>query len=172
MQQQDDVEKVWHYGLVVDLADPWLAFSPDGVVRGKDGQYELVEYKCPYRFATGPNGSPFARSPPEAPDPIYKAEEPPCGGEPIGIPSQYWVQLQVGMWVLRKMNAGSPLPWARFVVWTPKRVQFMRVPYSPYFHETLLPQLRVWYYETYLPARKKQLKGELEVGTLPLKRKR
>lgn len=175
---EDDAEKflkvetgpglrVWHYGLVVDPEDNFLAYSPDGVCRlGDDGPFELVEYKCPYRFAVG--FSSRARRPPRAPSDIYDLYQPPYGAtnweQPRGVPPQYWCQMMMGCWVLRGMNDGKPLPWVRFVVWTPTRAQVIRLPYDKAWHQHFVPKLRTWWHTVYRPAALLQRQGRLLPG--------
>lgn len=149
-----------HYGLCVSRHNDsagWLGFSPDGVWYGKHSTL-LVEFKCPFKYSTKP------------PDPngtAYGLHTPPDGSDPIAVPPHYWIQLQIGMFVMGHAIRGRPLERAAFVVWCPYRCDVIMVPFSrDYVTSTLLPTLHAWWLEKYVPALHLRLAGEIEEGEI------
>lgn len=45
-------KKVVEVGLIISQRNPWLAFSPDGVIFENGAPSELLEIKCPYKGKT------------------------------------------------------------------------------------------------------------------------
>lgn len=121
-------------GLYINPSVPWLGCSPDGVIT-----------------ATRPDGSTFEYLL-EIKCPFKKRFYTPP------VPAYYNCQIQ-GLMAL--MN----LDFCDFVVWVPGRMQVTRVMASPTFwNEFMLPRLRGFYFDMYLPAYVAKCNGELEYG--------
>ena len=134
-------------GLLKSHECPWMAVSPDGLLRldGTCGPaWVLVEYKCPARLRHT-DGHPYSTS-------------------PRCVPEYYMDQMQGIMGLLPKL--GRPCLGALFVVWQPRQVHVTRVPFEQtYYTDVLEPALRNWYFTMYLPLAVLKANGQLVPGT-------
>lgn len=154
-------------GLLKAYQQPWMAVSPDGLLRlhGNKGYvWLLAEYKCPARLRDS-EGHPYAKS-------LHN------------VPEYYMDQIQGIMGLLNKwpdllaLGAASadvahdaamafvaPVA-AFFVVWQPKQIHVTRVPYDhTYYTETLEPALESFFFKRYLPLAVLKHNGALVEGT-------
>lgn len=123
---------------------PWLAVSPDNLLHREDGSIDLVEYKCPAY--------------------LRDTEHHPYRKYPHNVPPYYMDQMQGIMGYLNTyLNYDIQQAW--FVVWQDKRTFVIKIPYNDdYFHETLFPQLKLWYFQKYLPALIHKHNGDIQQG--------
>lgn len=135
---------VFETGLHVAEEHPWTGCSPDGLVYTTNPDTNgdvtaLLEIKCPF------DGVPYQFM--EAYQNVI------VEGIPKGIPPYYYDQIQGTMGLLH-------LPWADFAVWTPTKLYITRYPFNEeYFQQTLLPGLKQWYFEQFMPVLVQQQKG-------------
>ena len=157
-------------GLLKAHQQPWMAVSPDGLLRlqGSRGYvWLLAEYKCPARLRDS-ESHPYAKS-------LYN------------VPEYYMDQIQGIMGLLNKWPdllalgaasagvdhdaalaaKGTVAPVAAFfVVWQPKQIHVTRVPYDKaYYTETLEPALEDFFFKRYLPLAVLKHNGALVEGT-------
>lgn len=122
---------------------PWIAVSPDGLLRKADGTYELIEFKCPMKQT---DAHPYLR---------YDK----C------IPPYYMDQIQGIMGHLN--DNGYSIQTAWFVVWQQHQTWIMKVPFNEdYWEHTLFPALHSWYFSKYLPAAVHKHNGVLNPGDI------
>jgi putative phage-type endonuclease len=122
---------------------PWIAVSPDGLLRQADGSYELVEFKCPLKQT---DAHPYLR---------YDK----C------IPPYYMDQIQGIMGHLN--DFGYTIRTAWFVVWQDHQTWIMKVPFNEHYWDNILyPALHTWYFSKYLPAAVHQHNGVLNPGEI------
>ena len=116
---------------------PWLAFSPDGILRRKDGDadvIELIEYKAP-AFHRNKQGHPYHSE-------AYK------------IPKSYMDQMQGSMWLMRNLSVyprSALVDRAWFVCWQPHAVHITHVPYCPDYANKLIEVVKAFYFDRFLP---------------------
>jgi len=121
-------------GLFVNPDHPWLGSSPDGVVHVTTKDGESHKFLLEIKC-------PFKKS-------FYS---PP-------VPSHYNCQIQGVM-------ANMSLPYCDFVVWIPGDMQITRVEFdTEFWNQTLLPGLKTFYSNRYLPALVAKANGLLEHG--------
>lgn len=162
--------ELFETGLIKSAHQPWMAVSPDGLVRlpGPNGTapvWALVEYKCPAR--------------------LRDSEAHPYKKDRANVPKYYMDQMQGIMGLLNKYpelldqaaasqglpSVGGPSTVgpqvAFFVVWQPHQIHVTRVPFDfLYFKGTLEPALERWFFDLYLPYATLKANGELVDGTL------
>lgn len=116
---------------------PWLSFSPDGILRRKDGDkdvIELIEYKAP-AYSRDKQGHPYHSD-------AYK------------IPKQYMDQMQGSMWLMRNLPVyprSALVDRAWFVCWQPHAVHVTHVPYCPEYANKLIEVVKTFYFDRFLP---------------------
>jgi len=135
-------------GLFIDPAIPWLAATPDAIVKfeaclkeqDEDVQYEgCLEIKCPYLCL---RKSIFEVSL-ESPSFCLKNSS---GKLHLKENHQYFYQVQAQLYVTR-------LPWCDFVVWTPnKEIHVERIYYNQSFIEQAIAKARTFYFDVFLPS--------------------
>ena len=121
-------------GLIVSVAEPWLAASPDGRV----GDNVLLEIKCPFScrsvdfFAAASAVSGFCLE---------------VRGKSLRLKRNhaYYTQVQVQMFV-------AGYPFCDFVVWRPDEVFIETIERDDVFLQSLLPNLRSFYFRFVLPV--------------------
>lgn len=108
-------------GLIICEKCPWVACSPDGL--HQIGLiHMLLEIKCPFWTRRNINKAHYR-----------------------SIPLHYFDQIQGAMGILN-------LPFCDFVTWSPKSFQVRRFNFDPvYWGQYMLPQLRKFYMEEYMP---------------------
>lgn len=128
---------VFKSGLVVSIAPPFLAASPDGKVvdRGCSKPFGLVEVKCPY--------TKFHVSPLEAcADESFFAEN--VNGKPrLKRGHQYYFQIQSQLGI-------TGASWCDFVIYTNKGISIERIIIDPQFWEVLNEDLKNSYFEHFI----------------------
>lgn len=128
---------VFKSGLVVSMASPFLAASPDGKVidRGCSKPFGLVEVKCPY--------SKFHVSPLEAcADETFYAEN--VNGKPrLKRGHQYYFQIQGQLGI-------TGASWCDFVIYTNKGMSIERITSDPQFWDVLNEGLKKSYFEHFI----------------------
>lgn len=144
-------------GLLKSFKQPWMAASPDGLLRLQDADGNtvtcLVEYKCPARLRHT-EGHPYAR---------YKDN----------VPEYYMDQMQGIMGYLNKypelVACAKPaglITAAFFVVWQPSQLHVTLVPFqADYWSNSLEPALERWYFDKFLPAAVHRHNGSLIHGS-------
>jgi hypothetical protein len=146
-------------GLLKSPDIPWLAVSPDGLLklRSKDGKtaWALVEFKCPARLRHC-TGHPYAKD--------------------NNVPRYYMDQIQGICGLLNekpdilKMVDGAACAAITdifFVVWQPQQVHITRLKYDhEYYAESLKPALENWYFKLFLPMAFLKHNGQLIENTL------
>ena len=128
---------VFKSGLVVSMASPFLAASPDGKVidRGCSKPFGLVEVKCPY--------SKFHVSPLETcADERFFAEN--VNGKPrLKRGHQYYFQIQGQLGI-------TGASWCDFVIYTNKGMSIERITSDPQFWDVLNEGLKKSYFEHFI----------------------
>lgn len=129
-------------GLVINRHKPWIAYSPDGVVKcapksdskgDSSGESErvLLEIKCPFKKK------------------VYGR-----------IPKYYFDQIQYGAHLMQ-------CPVIDFFVWTPTICKLERFAYEPgYCEEFLIPTVERFYFRRFLPLYLLQQRGLLAEGSI------
>ncbi|XP_028587561.2 uncharacterized protein LOC114598068 [Podarcis muralis] len=135
--------KVDDCGLFIDQRKPWLAASPDGIIKDADTGKELgvLEVKCPYKHRD--------RTVTEAcKDKSFCLEK---VGDSYSLKKnhQYYTQLQVQMGV-------TGLPKAELVVHTNKETAIAPVDFDPVFWETTTSKLEKFYVEAVVPCQEEK----------------
>lgn len=130
--------KVIEIGLVVSKHNPWLSYSPDGIIVNDDKSIELLEIKCPYK------GKSIN---------IYDAimyEFKSCliiEGLHVRLKEKhkYYAQVQMGMAVLNLKNT-------KFVIYASydKSIIIINVPFNENFVISMLTSLKKTYYNIML----------------------
>ena len=137
-------------GLLKSHEQPWMAVSPDGLLRlnGPNGHlWILVEYKCPARLRDT-DGHPYAN---------YKNN----------IPEYYMDQIQGIMGLFNKKpdlfsmaektaglcaSSKPAIDHTMFVIWQPHQIHVTLLPFDhKYYSTSLEPSLESWYFTKYLP---------------------
>jgi hypothetical protein len=147
---------VEHTGLIVDPDVPYVGVSPDGIAHNVlDHNMQpmtiLLEIKCP--------ASPL----PYAQQPAYQTEL--FKNIPVGIPPQYWVQIQGQMHFLGAKACD-------FLVYTnPGKenatAHITRYAYDPAFaKDVMLPAIDHFFFDMYVPAFLLKQAGKLEEGEI------
>ena len=142
VQETDGSAAVFMSGLVVDVTEPCLACSPDGLVHvpGSTEPHGAVELKCPYTAAQ--NGL----TPHEAGQSLKSF---PCkvtedGTLKLNRHHNYYYQVQ-GVLAITHRH------WCDFVVWTPKGMSVEHIRFDPEFWEEMKPKLVRFHREALLP---------------------
>ncbi|CAI5776004.1 coiled-coil domain-containing protein 8-like [Podarcis lilfordi] len=135
--------KVDNCGLFIDQRKPWLAASPDGIIKDADTGKELgvLEVKCPYKHRD--------RTVTEAcKDKSFCLEK---VGDSYSLKKnhQYYTQLQVQMGV-------TGLPKGELVVHTNKETAIAPVDFDPVFWETTASKLEKFYVEAVVPCQEEK----------------
>ena len=125
-------------GFVVDLANPWLACSPDSIICDPDSETtpRLAEYRCP--------ASAQEMSPTEATDNfcLHKVSDTQIA---LRKNHNYYYQVQGAMAVTHRS-------WCDFVVWTPRDIYIERIRADPdFWSQKMLPKLERFYMNAILP---------------------
>jgi hypothetical protein len=158
-------------GLLKASEQPWMAVSPDGLIRmngPKGPTWALVEYKCPAR--------------------LRDSEAHPYKKDRYNVPPYYMDQMQGIMGLLNKypelldhaaaaagLDREGPTrigpQVAFFVVWQPHQIHVTRVPFdSLYWSGSLEPALERWFFDLYLPYATLKANGELVENSLTASR--
>ena len=137
-------------GLYVDPATPWLAASPDAIVKfdqnkecffeqDEEGQIEgCLEVKCPYLCLK----KSIAEASLESPSFCLRSS----GGKLCLRESHpYFYQVQAQLYVTR-------LPWCDFVVWSPDEIHVERIYYNQHFIMQAIAKARNFYFDVFLPS--------------------
>lgn len=171
-------------GLLKHYKQPWMAVSPDGLLRlnGTNGPlWFLVEYKCPARLRDT-SGHPYATSENNVPE--YYGDQmqgimglfnkfPDLLEAPLNLVATSTERLEA-LQALdgpagnqgAQRNTTRAVPMAFFVVWQPRQVHVTKVPYKhEYYTKILEPSLENWFFETYLPLAVLKHNGSLIPGT-------
>ena len=142
VQETDGSAAVFMSGLVVDVTEPCLACSPDGLVHvpGSTEPHGAVELKCPYTAAQ--NGL----TPHEAGQSLKSF---PCkvtedGTLKLNRHHNYYYQVQ-GVLAITHRH------WCDSVVWTPKGMSVEHIRFDPEFWEEMKPKLVRFHREALLP---------------------
>lgn len=122
--------KVTSLQVVVSLADPWLGFSPDGVVREPDGSLSGLEIKCPYSQVVAGRGAPHSH---------YDQMQ--MSGFIGGFKNYYYLQYHPRYSLLRRFKIDHD-----------------------YCENVLLPKLKTFYMDQYLPSLYFKVNGRLQPG--------
>lgn len=158
-------------GLLKDHRQPWMAVSPDGLLRIDRASgapaWALVEYKCPARLRDT-DGHPYGR---------YDNNVPPYYMDQVqgimGLLNKYPELLTAAEASVGLPSAGGQkgLPYAGpqaafFVVWQPHQIHVTLVPYDAAYYTTELePALEAWYFKKYLPLAALKHNGVLVEGS-------
>jgi len=158
---QECTWSLYETGLLKSYKQPWMAVSPDGILKlsGANGPlYILVEYKCPARLRDS-DAHPYNKS-------------------PNWVPEYYMDQMQGILGLLNKfpellgdtlsgtLSGTSIMPAAFFVVWQKHQVHVTLVPYSvEYYTGSLEPKLEEWFFKKFLPLAILKHNGLLIHGT-------
>ena len=146
-------------GLVIDVDEPSLACSPDGLVdiRGSDEPNGVVELKCPFSAAE--------LTPQEAAKTLKsfscKLKQDDGTKLELNRKHNYYYQVQGQLAITHR-------PWCDFVVWSPKGMSVERIGFDSAFwdgvksklvsfhREAILPELALPRYTTGQPIRERQ----------------
>ncbi len=142
LQISDGRAAVSTSGLVVDVTEPCLASSPDGLVHipGSPEPHGVVELKCPYTAAER------GLTPHEAAQSLktFLCKRTDDGSLQLKRNHDYYHQVQGLLAITRR-------PWCDFVVWTPKGMSVERIRFDPVFWEDTQPKLVRFHRESILP---------------------
>lgn len=117
-----------------DAAQPFLGFSPDGLLWNADKtEVALIEYKCPAYQRSGP-GHPYAAK------------------NDLCIPRQYMPQIQGSLQLMRGSYTGVRCVRAWFVVWQAHQFFVTHVPYVPRFADKIVQASSSFFKDRFLPA--------------------
>eukprot|EP00929_Paragymnodinium_shiwhaense_P113271 TRINITY_DN81533_c0_g1_i1.p1 TRINITY_DN81533_c0_g1~~TRINITY_DN81533_c0_g1_i1.p1 ORF type:complete len:336 (+),score=77.50 TRINITY_DN81533_c0_g1_i1:109-1116(+) len=120
--------RVEETGLCVWREEPWLAASPDGIVFEGD-EVGALEIKCCRDAAS-----------------MWNTDQ---------LKGEFYDQLQGEMAVLSSALQ-QKVTWCDFFVWSPDHRVCRRVEFDPdYFFGKVLPKLRAFYFERYVPVAKR-----------------
>ena len=129
-------------GLVVDITEPCLACSPDGLVHLPDSPelHGVVELKCPHTAAE--KGLTLL----EAALCLKTFFCKPTADSSLQLKRNHnhYNQIQGILMITR-------CPWCDFVVWTPKGMSVERIKFDPVFWEDVKPKLVRFHRATILP---------------------
>ena len=129
-------------GLVVDIDEPCLACSPDGLVEipGASEPLGVVEFKCPYSLKE--SGS----SPQQAAvqSKTFCCSEDKSGTITLKRNHDYHFQVQGNMAITKRH-------WADFVIWTPSGLFVEHIEWDPQFWEAAKDKLVTFYKKAVLP---------------------
>lgn len=125
-------------GLFIDPSIPWLAATPDSLVRiGQDTG--CLEVKCPFVCA---KKSIAAASLEQSSFCLRNIN----GNLQLKTSHQYFYQIQTQLYVSR-------LPWCDFVLWAPsKDIHVERIYYDQGFIENAISKARAFYFDVFLPS--------------------
>jgi putative phage-type endonuclease len=126
-------------------AEPWMAVSPDGIVKyEKNGEikYDLVEFKCP-AYLRNTQTHPYAKN--------------------SNIPPQYKAQIQG---IMGYLNTHTHMKFERcwFVVWQPHQTWITEDLFDQEYYLNLHAKLESWYFSKMLPSFTHQFNGLLIKG--------
>lgn len=131
-------QKVIEIGLVISKQNPWLAYSPDGIIINDDKPMELLEIKCPFKGKAMNVHDAI----------MYEFKS--CliiEGLHIRLKEKhkYYAQVQMGMAVLNLKNA-------QFVIYASydKSIITINIPFNENFMMTMLKSLKEIYYNVML----------------------
>jgi hypothetical protein len=170
--------QLFECGLLKHYKQPWMAVSPDGLLRlngTNGGLWLLVEYKCPARLRDS-SGHPYATSSNNIPDYYFDQMQGIMGlfnkfpdlidGADKIVAEGSKVPIEGPEGQLMERNTERLMPAAFFIVWQPRQVHVTRVPYKhEYYANELEPKLENWFFETYLPLAVLKHNGSLVPGT-------
>ena len=128
---------------------PWIGVSPDGfLLYIKDGimTLDLVEYKCPTRYET--EDHPYAKYPQSTP-PYYRDQMLGIWGY---LNSHGGVSLTAEENTITNESLKLKLGKAWFVVWQPQTLWVVQHSFESSEWESLLLELRKWYFSKFLPC--------------------
>lgn len=168
--------QLFETGLLKHYKQPWMAVSPDGLLRlsGTSGpMWILVEYKCPARLRDS-SGHPYATSPNNVPEyygdqmqgimGLFNKFPDLLNGKGMNVVAES--QVYDTTEAPTENDAYFTVPMAFFVVWQPRQVHVTLVPYKhEYYTKSLEPALENWFFETYLPLAVLKHNGSLVPGT-------
>ena len=138
-------------GLCINPAIPWLAASPDAIVKfdqievflsEQDGEVQnegCLEVKCPYLCLR----KSAADASLDSPSFCLRTS----GGKlHLKETHQYFYQVQAQLYVTR-------LPWCDFVVWSPNdKIHVERIYYNKDFIMQAISKARIFYFDVFLPS--------------------
>lgn len=132
-RQEKETFGVREVGLCIHLQEPWLAASPDGLVKEK-GEVGSLEIKC------------------------CRHESQMFSIDPI---DQKFYDQMIGQMAVMSSCLRKEVGWCDFFVWCPYAYGYRRLAFDKeYWFDKLLPKLRAYYFGMYFPiAREIQLKG-------------
>ena len=121
-------------GLIVAMSEPWLAYSPDGVVIENSKACRLLEIKCPYELED--TSTEVLRKKCKK---FLKVQ-----GNQVTVRDkhQYYAQVQCGMALLN-------LKWCDFVIYSnvSKSIKMINISYDKEYVQKLFGQLKKRYFE-------------------------
>ena len=125
-------------GLFIDPSIPWLAATPDSLVKiGQDTG--CLEVKCPFVCA---KKSIAAASLEQSSFCLQNSNR----NLQLKTSHQYFYQVQAQLYVTR-------LPWCDFVLWAPSEdIHVERIYYDQQFIENAISKARVFYFDKFLPS--------------------
>lgn len=123
-------------GLIVSKTEPWLAYSPDGVVMNDNKPYRLLEIKCPVELVNTSN---------QVLKKKCKFIEIKSNGVAVKKKHQYYAQIQCGMALLNLNNCD-------FVIYSniSDSIKIINVTYDKIYAQDLLSKLKKIYFEKML----------------------
>jgi len=127
---------------------PWMAVSPDGIVRYKKDNIactDLIEYKCP-AYARNTVNHPYSK---------YNKNS---------IPIYYYDQIQGIMGYLNSSDYTILKCW--FIVWQPHQTWISLLAFSNDYYKIIHEMLKTFYFEKYLPALCHKHNGVLTPGEI------
>jgi hypothetical protein len=125
-------------GLLVRYQFPWVAYSADGIHRGKDGTLSLLEVKCPVKGRTAETFEEFVANIAclKKPRTLLQLKE----------KHPYFGQIQLGL-LLYNLKLGKLL-----LYWKKKKTVIeVVVPFNEIFVQRFVSRLRIVYFEHLLP---------------------
>jgi len=152
--------ELYETGLIKHHDQPWMAVSPDGILKLKSKErttYIVVEYKCPARLRDC-DEHPYSKSPNNVPEYYMDQVQGIMGlfnkfpdllqSKAIEGPTESQTEGQINC----QIEEQNTLQWAFFVVWQKHQFHVTLVPYQKNYYELdLEPKLRNWFFQEYLP---------------------
>lgn len=125
-------------GLIISKLNPWLAYSPDGVIFSNDKPSEVLEIKCPFKGKSASISEVVEEQ-------IGKSLKRECGEIKLNRKHKYYGQVQLGMAVINVKKSAFVL-YSNF----DKNIYILQVEFDALFAMEMIMALKVMYFNIFL----------------------